>query len=99
MTDLEDTRAANGGGTESGGLQVASAPFFPAAPAAAAPRPPPRPRRRGRGKPRERGDRRRPTRRLTPPAAAAPAGRAIRGRPAASELDAILDGLDDLGDR
>jgi uncharacterized alkaline shock family protein YloU len=32
MTDLEDTRAANGGGTESGGTEVASAPFFPAAP-------------------------------------------------------------------
>lgn len=30
MTDLDDTRAANGGGTESGGTEVASAAFFPA---------------------------------------------------------------------
>ncbi|HZB33661.1 MAG TPA: Asp23/Gls24 family envelope stress response protein [Streptosporangiaceae bacterium] len=41
MTDLEDTRAANGGGADSGGTEVASAPFFPAsppeAPAAASP--------------------------------------------------------------
>jgi uncharacterized alkaline shock family protein YloU len=31
MTDLEDNRAANGGGNE-GGTEVASAPFFPAPP-------------------------------------------------------------------
>jgi uncharacterized alkaline shock family protein YloU len=35
MTDLEDNRAANGGGIESGGTEVASAPFFPAPPPAA----------------------------------------------------------------
>jgi uncharacterized alkaline shock family protein YloU len=32
MTDLEDTRAANGGGETAGTGEVASAPFFPAAP-------------------------------------------------------------------
>jgi uncharacterized alkaline shock family protein YloU len=37
MTDLDDTRAANGGGTESGGTEVASAPVFPAPPPAAQP--------------------------------------------------------------
>jgi uncharacterized alkaline shock family protein YloU len=41
MTDLEDFRAANGGGTESG-TEVASAPFFPAPPPeASATAPPP----------------------------------------------------------
>lgn len=37
MTDLGDNRAANGGGIESGGTEVASAPFFPPAPPVAAP--------------------------------------------------------------
>jgi len=36
MTDLEDNRAANGGGNESG-TEVASAPFFPAPPPEAPP--------------------------------------------------------------
>jgi uncharacterized alkaline shock family protein YloU len=38
MTDLEDNRVANGGGTDGGGTEVASAPFFPppAAPAGTA---------------------------------------------------------------